>query len=352
MCAVAGGTRPGAWSAAQASLEFLLLVRSRLVTLTSAISGGVAEARASLLARSRRRPQLALERACHTCPLRRGWVVLVPASLCTHIPFPSPVQVCWAAHDDLFSARSGRETHFVPAWESRARSSESLNKQVDRTTRPRSRDVRRTTQQSTRTPPLHSFLLSPTPQSWPADPMEDDVSQDLLLFLPPCWPPHRSMMTPVQSSWSRKIQRFFSHEPPPAVFSNVQRLSEWRQFIQAALDDPVFPVALVTVRGAPFCPQRPTASATPTFRRKLPLSVSVGPRYLAANLGQGPIAHRAASLGKAAVRTTARFLLPTPSPRLAAPRSRAGPPFPLSTTRSGSSTTSAQALAARSRPSY
>ena len=69
------------------------------------------------------------------------------------IPFPSPVQVCWAAHDNLIPARSGRETHFVPAWEPRARSSGSLNKQFDRTTR-LCRGVRRTHQQRARTPPL------------------------------------------------------------------------------------------------------------------------------------------------------------------------------------------------------
>ena len=59
-----------------------------------------------------------------------------PIPLPSTNPFPSLVQVCWAAHDDLISAKSGRETHFVPAWEPRARSSGSLNKQVDRTTKP------------------------------------------------------------------------------------------------------------------------------------------------------------------------------------------------------------------------
>ena len=43
-------------------------------TFTSAIVGGVAEERACLLARYRRRSQLPLERAGHTCPLRGGWV--------------------------------------------------------------------------------------------------------------------------------------------------------------------------------------------------------------------------------------------------------------------------------------
>ena len=79
-------------------------------------------------------------------------------SIPSSIPFPSPVQVCWAAHDDLFSARPGRETHFVPAWESRARFSGSLNKQFDRTTR-LCRGVRRTTQHRARTPPLAFVVL-------------------------------------------------------------------------------------------------------------------------------------------------------------------------------------------------
>ena len=59
----------------------------------------------------------------------------IPSAIPFPFHFPSPVQVCWAAHDDLISARSGREMHFVPAWEPRARSSGSLNKQFDRTTR-------------------------------------------------------------------------------------------------------------------------------------------------------------------------------------------------------------------------
>ena len=59
---VSGGWRhsTGAWSVAQASLprnSILLLVRSRFFTFYCAISGGVAEERARLLARARHRPE-------------------------------------------------------------------------------------------------------------------------------------------------------------------------------------------------------------------------------------------------------------------------------------------------------
>ena len=56
----------------------------------------------------------------------------IPSAIPFPFHFPSPVQVCASAHDNLIPARSGRETHLSPAWEPRARSSGSLNKQFDR----------------------------------------------------------------------------------------------------------------------------------------------------------------------------------------------------------------------------
>ena len=167
---MAGGTRPGAWSAAQASLpralhhDFCSIAfgyvrqrdlrwscRGRCEPAHTVLSPPTATAGTSL-------PHLPFERGLGgagqasetTLPFHSH---TIPSA----IPFPSPVQECWAAHDDMISARSGRKTHFVPAWESRARSSGSLTKQVDRTTRG-GRGVRRTTQQSARTPPLTTLV--------------------------------------------------------------------------------------------------------------------------------------------------------------------------------------------------
>ena len=63
---------------------------------------------------------------CHSIPIpsrERFHSHSIPHLLCRFVA---------SAHDNLIPARSGRETHFVPAWEPKTRSSGSLNKQFDR----------------------------------------------------------------------------------------------------------------------------------------------------------------------------------------------------------------------------